>query len=72
MTYYRVQGKETLVRDSETNAIVNTDYEAYRAYEIEYRKKLSEKRKIENLENELKDLKDDIIEIKNLLRGLVK
>ena len=70
MKYTRVENKEHLVRDSETNAIINTDRNAYEAYKIQYRKKLQEKQNYINMEQELKSLRSDIDEIKNLLRGL--
>lgn len=70
MSYSRVENKEHLIRDSENNAIINTDFNAYEAYKVEYRKKLQEKKNMTNMEEELKSLKSDIDEIKSLLRNL--
>lgn len=70
MSYSKVENKEHLVRDSETNAIINTDLHAFEAYKVEYRKKLQENRNMTNMEEELKSLKSDIDEIKSLLRNL--
>jgi len=70
MSYSKVENKEHLVRDSETNAIINTDFNAFEAYKVEYRKKLQENRNMTNMEEELKSLKSDIDEIKSLLRNL--
>jgi hypothetical protein len=66
----KVKDSPHLVRDEETNAIVNTnkmDYENY--LKIKNRKDL-EKEKLSNLESELKSVKEDISEIKSLLLGL--
>lgn len=71
MNYLKVKDKEHLLRDQNTNAIINSDYETYQAYEEAYRIKYSEKKKIQNLEEEIKDIKNNIDEIKNLLRSLV-
>ena len=70
MSYSRVENKEHLIRDSENNAIINTDLNAYEAYKVEYRKKLQEKKNMTNMEEELKSLKSDIDEIKSLLKDL--
>lgn len=70
MTYLKVKDKEHLLRDQNTNAIINSDYETYQAYQEAYRIKYSEKKRIENLEVELKDIKNNIDEIKNLLREI--
>lgn len=70
MSYSRVENKEHLIRDSENNAIINTDLNAYESYKVEYRKKLQEKKNMTNMEEELKSLKSDIDEIKSLLRDL--
>ena len=70
MSYSKVENKEHLVRDSETNAIINTDFNGFEAYKIEYRKKLHEKRNMSNMEEELKSLRSDIDEIKSLLRSI--
>ena len=66
----KVEGHSNLVRDEETNAILNTDSSEYNNYlAIRARKKQGSER-IDNMENDLKSLKDDINEIKTLLRAL--
>ena len=66
----KVEGHSNLVRDEETNAILNTDSSEYNNYlAIRARKKQGSDR-IDNMENDLKSLKDDINEIKTLLRAL--
>ncbi len=70
MNYLKVKDNENLIRDVSTNAIINTDNDQYLNYINERNKKLNENRKIQDLEKELFDLKNDINEIKSLLRNL--
>ncbi len=66
----KVEGHSNLFRDEETNAILNTNSSEYNNYlAIRARKKQGSER-IDNMENDLKSLKDDINEIKTLLRAL--
>ena len=66
----KVEGHSNLFRDEETNAILNTNSSEYNNYlAIRARKKQGSDR-IDNMENDLKSLKDDINEIKTLLRAL--
>jgi len=72
MNYLRVEDKDGLVRDCETNAILNTDTNAYNEYVRNYQTKLKENKRIEDLENKIGDIKSDIDEIKNLLKEFSK
>ncbi|MAJ22304.1 MAG: hypothetical protein CMI75_00775 [Candidatus Pelagibacter sp.] len=66
----KVEGHPNLIRDENSNAIVNTDSSEYTNYlSLRARKKHGGDR-IDNMENDLKSLKDDINEIKSLLRAL--
>ena len=66
----KVEGHPNLIRDENSNAIVNTDSSEYTNYlSLRARKKHGGDR-IDNMENHLKSLKDDINEIKSLLRAL--
>lgn len=69
--YIKVKDREKLARDRESNAIVNLDYDDYAVYVENYNRVLSEKQRIQNLELSVANMKDDINEIKNLLRSLV-
>jgi len=71
MTKIKVKDEVNLFRDSKTNAIVNTDMQAYNNYINSKKLKEKESKRIENIENELTDVKSDLNEIKNLLRSLV-
>jgi hypothetical protein len=70
MKFSKVEGHTNLVRDQTTNAIINTDMNEYRNYKSLQQIKEDEKQKIESLENDINIMKDDLSEIKNLLRSL--
>ena len=72
MEYIKVKDRDNLVRDSLSNGIVNTDIDGYNAYIENYKKSYSEAKRIKSIEEDLNDLKSDISEIKDLLRGLLK
>ena len=65
-----VEGHPHLTRDENTNAIINSNLNEYDKYLSLRAKKKQGSERIDNMENDLKSLKDDINEIKNLLRAL--
>jgi hypothetical protein len=71
MAFYKVKGNSNLVRDIGTNAILNTNMSEYNNYLRMKNIKESENKKIVDMENDLASVKDDLNEIKNLLRSLV-
>ena len=56
------------VRDTESQAVINTDVEAYKNYKL----LRDEKLKVRQLSNEVESIKQDVQEIKHLLKMLVK
>jgi hypothetical protein len=70
MKRVKVKDEINLFRDVSTNAIINTDMQAYNNYINSRKLKEQESKKIENIENELINVKDELNEIKNLLRKL--
>tara|TARA_A100001035_G_scaffold59882_1_gene44829 strand:+ start:294 stop:512 length:219 start_codon:yes stop_codon:yes gene_type:complete len=60
-----VEGHTTLGRDPASNAILNTDTTQYEAY-IKARNEARKK------EKEIKDLKDEVAELKRLVNDLVR
>ena len=66
----KVKGHESLIRDENSNAILNTNLSEYDQYLSLRSKRKKGTDRIDNMENDLKNLKDDINEIKTLLRAL--
>ena len=66
----KVKGHSNLIRDENSNAIVNTDSTEYNNYLSLRSKRKQGSERIDNMENDLKSLKDDINEIKTLLKAL--
>lgn len=62
MKYLKVEGHENLVRDIETGAIINTDKPAPRNFS----------RTFNNALDDINTLKEEISEIKQLLREIVR
>jgi hypothetical protein len=60
-----------LLRDPKTNAIINSNKSQYNNYMRLKEQKEKEKENYYNLEEEILKVKDDITEIKNLLRKIV-
>ena len=66
----KVKGHPNLIRDENSNAILNTNSSEYDNYLSLRAKRKHGSERIDNMENDLKNLKDDINEIKTLLRAL--
>jgi len=71
MEYVKVKGHDYLVRDPRTNAIINTNRSEYSEYITNRESKVKEQQKIQELEVNVANMKDDLNEIKSLLRSLV-
>ena len=70
MNYSNVKGHTDLIRDNSTRAILSNDSNQYDNYLQRRAQRQQGKDRIDNMENDLKSLKDDINEIKTLLRAL--
>jgi len=70
MKHINVEGHSNLVRENNSNAILNTNYSEYDNYIKNRSKRKQGSDRIDTMENDLKSLKDDINEIKSLLRAL--
>jgi len=66
----KVDGHHSLIRDENTNAILNTNSSEYNNYLQRRAKRKQGTNRIDNMEDDLKSLKDDINEIKTLLKAL--
>jgi len=71
MDYVKVKDNEHLIRDANSNCIVNTNKAEYEEYLTRRKLKKSEKSKVENIERDISTLRNEITEIKDLLRSLV-
>ena len=68
----RVKGHSDLVRDPVTNAIINTNKSKYEEYISRRDIKKNETQKVQDLEDELSCIKNDLNEIKSLLKEIIK
>ena len=71
MDYVKVKDNEHLIRNSKSNCIVNTNKPEYEEYLTRRKLKKNEKNKVDNLERDISTLRDEITEIKDMLRSLV-
>ena len=71
MSYLKVEGHGELYRDSATNSIVNRNTSDYNRYMSQKKTKNEETEKVDTMEQDLVHLKNEINEIKSLLKDLV-
>jgi len=71
MSYLKVEGHGELYRDSTTNSIVNRNTSDYNRYMSQKKTKNEEAEKVDTMEQDLTNLKNEINEIKSLLKELV-
>jgi hypothetical protein len=72
MNKLKVENHPNLYRDPDTNMIINSDSLSYQSYINLKNNKESEKKRIEKLESDIGEVKNDLSEIKELLRNLAK
>ena len=70
MNYTNVKGHTDLVRDNSTGAIVSNNPSQYTNYLERRAQRKQGQDRIDNMEDDLKSFKDDINEIKTLLKAL--
>ena len=71
MNYHKVKDNSDLVRDPDTGAILNTNSLDYDKYVAQRKVKNKEHEKTENIERDISTLRQELDEIKSLLRELV-
>tara|TARA_B100000965_G_scaffold33392_1_gene24681 strand:+ start:808 stop:1035 length:228 start_codon:yes stop_codon:yes gene_type:complete len=71
MSYLKVEGHGGLYRDSQTNSIVNRNTSEYKQYMSQKKTRDNEHQKVDVIEQDLTNLKNDINEIKSLLKELL-
>ena len=69
--YLKVKSDVSLVRDMNSNAIINQNQSEYDKFVRVSQKKYEEKRKFDNMRDDLNSLKKDMDEIKTLLKNIM-
>ncbi len=67
VTYQKIEDNPNLIRDSYSKAIINTDVEAYKKYLMLKKRLHKDKTEMDNLKNEVSELKDLV---KNLINKI--
>ena len=70
--YLKVEGHTSLVRDTYSNGIVNTNVNEYQIYMQRVKAREQQGDQIRNAVKEINTLKTELREIKNLLKEIVK
>ena len=71
MEFIKVKDNEHLIKNTKSNFIVNTNKSEYDEYIARRKLKQSEKQKVKNIERDISTLRNEITEIKDMLRSLV-
>lgn len=69
--YHGVEGHSNLLRDPNNDSIVNVDSLGYQRYIARREAKNKKNQKVQNIEQEVASMKEDINEIKHLLKELL-
>ena len=69
--YHGVEGHSNLLRDPNNDSIVNVDSLGYERYIARREAKNKKNQKVQNIEQEVANMKEDINEIKHLLKELL-
>ena len=69
--YLKVKSEDSLVRDVNSNAIVNQNKDEFDKFLELSQRKYEEKRKFDDMRSDLDSLKQDMDEIKTLLRNIM-
>ena len=68
---YKIEGNKDLARDPKTNSIVNVNDMNYQHYIAARQAKKEKHKQVDNIEEDLANLKSEMNEIKSLLKELV-
>jgi hypothetical protein len=69
--YLKVKDNDALLRDRKSNAIVNDSKYEYDKYMRLKRQKQDEMNRVNKIEDEVDTIKNDVNEIKNLLKSFI-
>ena len=67
MSYKIIKEDNNLVRDENTNAVLNTNMHGLEAYKLQRDKQ----RKVDNVVSDVENLKNDLKDIKNMLEKIL-
>lgn len=65
--FVKVADHPNLVRDRQSNAVIDVDDEAYKKYQAQKEEKLNQKIKIQEFEQKLNRVESELSDIKSLL-----
>ena len=71
MSYIKVEGYNNLVRDTRSNAIVNSNKSEFQLYMKRHKERNEQGDKLRNVCKEINTLKAELREIKGLIKELV-
>lgn len=70
MEYSKVDGHKNLIRDNATKAILNTNQTEYQNYISIRNQKNKESQRVQKIEDDVASIRNDLDEIKQLLKNL--
>jgi|TARA_A100001011_G_scaffold3693_1_gene4255 hypothetical protein len=71
MAYAKVKGHSNLVRDLKSQAIINTDSDAYARYMTRKAKQQKKDDEMRKVVREVNEIKTEMFEIKNLIKKVL-
>ena len=71
MAYAKVKGHSNLVRDLKSQAIINTDSDAYARYMARKAKQQKKDDEMRKVVREVNEIKTEMFEIKNLIKKVL-
>ena len=71
MAKVRVEGYDNLLRDTSSNAVINTSKSEYRIYMSKYRAREKQSDELRNACKEINNLKAELREIKTLVKKVL-
>ena len=72
MAKLRVEGHESLIRDTSSNAVINTSTSEYKIYMAKYRAREQQSDELRNACKEINTLKAELREIKSLITKVLE
>lgn len=72
MALLKVEGHQSLVRDTSSNAVINSSSSEYTIYMARHRARNKQSDELRTACKEINNLKAELREIKELIKGIVK